>query len=133
MRSPLVQRKNVIAGAGLPLEELTVILSSIAHMNSNKLWELNLPPDEDFIKKYPDVVQKQNLFWEKNEAIFTAMDNRQNLKRPMITESPMPAIKRRRKNSVKKQSVTKPKKIQKTIAKTSNTKKITKKIAKNKR
>lgn len=94
-----MRRKDIIAGAGLPLEEVTDILNSIAHMNDAKLWELNLPPDEDFIQKYPAVVKEQSGFWKMNENLFTAMDNRQNVKPQNVSsELQLPSPKKRTKS-----------------------------------
>lgn len=75
-----MKRTDLIKGAGLPVEELMEILTPIAHMNSKKLWVLNMPPDEEFLNKYPDIAKEQNDFWTKNEQIFKAMDNRDFVK-----------------------------------------------------
>lgn len=96
-------RKDVIAGSGLPLEEVTDILSSIAHMNSFKTWELNLPPDEDFIRKYPEIVRNESLFWKNNESLFTAMENRHNIKHTLTDEIRSLPAKKRKKSTVNKQ------------------------------
>lgn len=29
----------------------------------NKGWEFMLPYDEDFVKKHPDIVQRQQMLW----------------------------------------------------------------------
>lgn len=34
-------------------------------MHHNKVWELLLPVDVDFVTKYPDVALRQNLLWQQ--------------------------------------------------------------------
>lgn len=72
-------------------------------MNDAKMWELNLPPDVDFINKYPTLVQEQSVFWKENENIFIDMDNRQNVKPPTMSEEfELPLIKKRNKSTPSK-------------------------------
>lgn len=49
------------------------ILKSIAKYNPNTGWELLLPPDTAFENKYPDVIQRQNLYWEARQRQFNEM------------------------------------------------------------
>lgn len=54
----------------LPAEEVKEIFTGISRLRTNKGWELLLPTDNNFIEKYPDVVQRQQLFWEAKQKQF---------------------------------------------------------------
>lgn len=49
----------------IPSEELKEILTGISKLRHNKGWEMVLPVDNEFISKYPEIVQRQNHIWEQ--------------------------------------------------------------------
>lgn len=72
-KSEYVDRRKVAEAVKLPPEEVKEILCSVACLQSNKKWSLLIPPDPDFDAKYPDIVQRQNLFWEARQKQFNDM------------------------------------------------------------
>ncbi|XP_038211867.1 DNA-directed RNA polymerase III subunit RPC5 [Zerene cesonia] len=68
-----VDRRKITAAVRLPPEEVLAILQSVAKLNPNTGWELLLPPDVAFEAKYPDIVQRQNLYWEARQRQFNEM------------------------------------------------------------
>ncbi|XP_053607153.1 DNA-directed RNA polymerase III subunit RPC5 [Plodia interpunctella] len=70
---PYVDRRKVAAAVRLPPQEVTEILTSVAKYNPPSGWELLLPPDLAFEAKYPDVMQRQNLYWEARQRLFNEM------------------------------------------------------------
>lgn len=65
-----VERRKVSSVIKLPAEEVKEIFTGISRLRTNKGWELLLPTDNNFIDKYPDVVQRQQLFWEAKQKQF---------------------------------------------------------------
>ncbi|KAM4698401.1 DNA-directed RNA polymerase III subunit RPC5 [Rhinophrynus dorsalis] len=74
-QSRWVVRKEVATVTKLCQEDVKDFLEQMALPRINKGWEFLLPYDEDFVKKHPDVVQRQNMLWKgiqsKLEKVFT--------------------------------------------------------------
>ncbi|CAH2106149.1 unnamed protein product [Euphydryas editha] len=68
-----VDRRKIAASVRLPSEDVLTVLRSVAKFKPNFGWELLIPPDTAFEAKYPDVVEKQNLYWEARQRQFTDM------------------------------------------------------------
>ncbi|XP_014248704.1 DNA-directed RNA polymerase III subunit RPC5 [Cimex lectularius] len=59
-----LERKNLGSVIALPFEEVKEIMSQVGVLKRNKLWQFRLQPDGEFMKRYPDVVEQQNLLWK---------------------------------------------------------------------
>ncbi|KAI5652060.1 sin-like protein conserved region domain-containing protein [Phthorimaea operculella] len=70
---PYIDRRKVAAAVRLPPLEVLEIIRSVAKFNPRCGWELLLPPDTAFEQKYPEIVQRQNLYWEARQRIFNDM------------------------------------------------------------
>ncbi|XP_028038037.1 DNA-directed RNA polymerase III subunit RPC5 [Bombyx mandarina] len=66
-----IDRRKVTAAVRLPPLDVLEIIRSVAKYNPRYGWELLIPPDVEFERKYPDVVQRQNLAWEAKQRQFT--------------------------------------------------------------
>lgn len=61
----LLIRQDIAAIIKLPPDDVKDILEQMARQRrGSKGWEFALPWDADFIQRYPDVVQRQQLLWE---------------------------------------------------------------------
>ncbi|KFU93867.1 DNA-directed RNA polymerase III subunit RPC5, partial [Chaetura pelagica] len=58
-----VVRKEVAAVTKLCPEDVKDFLEHMSVARINKGWEFMLPYDEDFVKKHPDIVQRQHMLW----------------------------------------------------------------------
>eukprot|EP00076_Gallus_gallus_P026951 XP_015150055.1 DNA-directed RNA polymerase III subunit RPC5 isoform X2 [Gallus gallus] len=58
-----VVRKEVAAVTKLCPEDVKDFLEHMSVARINKGWEFMLPYDEDFVKKHPDIVQRQRMLW----------------------------------------------------------------------
>ncbi|XP_030140482.3 DNA-directed RNA polymerase III subunit RPC5 isoform X2 [Taeniopygia guttata] len=58
-----VVRKEVAAVTKLCPEDVKDFLENMSVARINKGWEFMLPYDEDFVKKHPDIVQRQQMLW----------------------------------------------------------------------
>ncbi|OWR51245.1 DNA-directed RNA polymerase III subunit RPC5 [Danaus plexippus] len=74
-----VDRRKIAAAVRLPAQEVLEILRSVAKLNPQTGWELLLPPDSAFEAKYPEVIQRQNLYWEACQRQFNEMLIGENL------------------------------------------------------
>ncbi|KAG9477010.1 hypothetical protein GDO78_002414 [Eleutherodactylus coqui] len=63
-----VVRKEVATVTKLCQEDVKDFLDQMAIPKINKGWEFMLPFDEDFMKKHPDVVQRQSMLWKGIQA-----------------------------------------------------------------
>ncbi|XP_048187631.1 DNA-directed RNA polymerase III subunit RPC5 isoform X1 [Perognathus longimembris pacificus] len=67
-QSRWVVRKEVAAVTKLCAEDVKDLLEHMAVVRINKGWEFILPHDGEFIKKHPDVVQRQHMLWSGIQA-----------------------------------------------------------------
>jgi DNA-directed RNA polymerase-3 subunit RPC5 len=74
-------RQRISAITQLPPEEAREVLESVASLKSNKTWDLLKPPDYDFEKRHPEVIQRQEAFWKTQEEKFTEMEAEKTEKR----------------------------------------------------
>lgn len=86
-----VERRKVSSEIRIPSEEIKEIFTGIAKLRHNKGWELTLPPDQEFINKHPEIVQRQNLMWEQrsrqlSEFIKDSKEKRQRRKSKSVSE-----------------------------------------------
>ncbi|XP_053496074.1 DNA-directed RNA polymerase III subunit RPC5 [Ictalurus furcatus] len=69
-----LMRKEVAALTKLPPEDVKDFLEQMAVPRANRGWEFLLPTDHDFVKKHPDVAQRQHMLWlgiqNKLEKVF---------------------------------------------------------------
>ncbi|XP_051967986.1 DNA-directed RNA polymerase III subunit RPC5-like [Xyrauchen texanus] len=69
-----LMRKDVAATIKLPPEDVKDFLEQMSVPKLNRGWEFLLPTDHDFIKKHPDVAQRQHMLWQgiqsKLEKVF---------------------------------------------------------------
>lgn len=77
------------------MEELIEIFTQIAKYEINSGWKLLLPPNDQFIQRYPDIAQRQTLFWETKSKQFI----------PFIKESSKSVRKRKQSNRDNNNSV----------------------------
>ncbi|KAM5329636.1 DNA-directed RNA polymerase III subunit RPC5 isoform 1-T5 [Glossophaga mutica] len=67
-QSRWVVRKEVATVTKLCAEDVKDFLEHLAVVRINRGWEFVLPPDGEFIKKHPDVVQRQHMLWAGVQA-----------------------------------------------------------------
>lgn len=63
-----VVRKEVAAITKLGPEDVKDFLEHMAFLRINRGWEFKLRCDEDFVRKHPDVVQRQQMLWTGIQA-----------------------------------------------------------------
>lgn len=79
-----LNRHKISAVTMLPVEETKEIIESVAIVKSSdkgKIWDLLKPPDHDFEKRHPEIVQRQDAFWKAQEEKFLEMEAEKNEKR----------------------------------------------------
>lgn len=77
-----MDRRKVSSVIKLPTEEIKEIFIGIARLRNNRGWELLLSTDHTFIDKYPDVVQRQQLFWEAKQKQFSDLVSESKQSKP---------------------------------------------------
>lgn len=80
-KQEFLDRRLVIQATQLPPEEALEALQSVAKLNTEKKWQLLLPPDKTFITRYSDHVQRQEMLWQATERTFNEMDFEKSPKR----------------------------------------------------
>lgn len=81
IKNDYLDRRKIALVVQMPAEELLEIFQSVAKLQPNKGWELLLPPDDSFELKYPDIVQRQQLYWRAKDEMFREMDLEKSPKR----------------------------------------------------
>ncbi|XP_011308501.1 DNA-directed RNA polymerase III subunit RPC5 [Fopius arisanus] len=87
--SEFVDRKAVSSVVRLPPEEIKEIFTNLARIQPKKGWQLILPSSTEFQARYPEIAQRQQLFWEAK---------RKHLKDVMEAPSQPPQRQRRKSN-----------------------------------
>lgn len=86
-----VMRKEIAAIIKLPPEDVKDFLEHMAVPRINRGWEFLLPSDGSFIKKHPDVAQRQHMLWmgiqSKLEKVFTFSKDDLVSKKDLETET----------------------------------------------
>lgn len=62
-----VEQEKLQKITNLGPEEMNEILSQFAKPRSGRGWELQRPYDNDFITRYPEVLQRQQMMWEAKQ------------------------------------------------------------------
>lgn len=55
-------------------EDVKDFLEHMAVVHINRGWEFILPCDSEFVRKHPDVVQRQHMLWTGIQAKYEAAD-----------------------------------------------------------
>lgn len=84
-----LNRQRIGIVTQLPSEETKEVLESVAYLtfkkddfgNKKSVWELLKPPDIDFEKRHPDLVQRQEALWKAQEEKFIEMEHEKPEKR----------------------------------------------------
>ncbi|XP_066587865.1 DNA-directed RNA polymerase III subunit RPC5 [Prorops nasuta] len=84
-----VDRRAVASVIKLPSEEIKEILSNLAKHEPKKGWRLIIPPSKDFPERYPEIAQRQEMFWEAK---------RKHLREAMEAQNQIPQRQRRKSN-----------------------------------
>lgn len=58
-----VMRKEIAAVIKLPPEDVKDFLEQMSVSRVNRGWEFLLPTDTEFVRKHPDVAQRQHMLW----------------------------------------------------------------------
>lgn len=80
-KQEFLNRPKVSVVTQIPAEETKEILESVAKLRLKKGWELLQPPDQEFEAKYPEIVQRQEIYWKAQEAKFHELENEKPEKR----------------------------------------------------
>ncbi|KAG7209766.1 hypothetical protein KM043_011389 [Ampulex compressa] len=84
-----LDRKAVSSVIKLPAEEIKEIFVNLAKHRPKKGWQLIIPPNKDFCERYPEIAQRQEMFWEAK---------RKYLREAMEAQSQVPQRQRRKSN-----------------------------------
>ncbi|PSN40466.1 hypothetical protein C0J52_11618 [Blattella germanica] len=90
-----VNRLKLTGVVKLPSEEIKEILEQISILKPPNGWELKLPYDKEFIARYPEVVQRQHMWWEAkqkqlNEAFSGTKSRRKSHRDSSASDSDVP-------------------------------------------
>ena len=60
-----VIRKDIQSTTKLPADDILEMLNGVASMRHGHGWNFRLERDVEFLNKYPDIVTRQNAFWDQ--------------------------------------------------------------------
>ncbi|KAL2740836.1 DNA-directed RNA polymerase III subunit RPC5 [Vespula squamosa] len=84
-----LDRRAISTVIKLPSEEIKEIFTNLAIHIPKKGWQLIVPPNKDFAEKYPEIAQRQEMFWEAK---------RKYLRETLEPQNQVPQRQRRRSN-----------------------------------
>ncbi|XP_032674592.1 DNA-directed RNA polymerase III subunit RPC5-like [Odontomachus brunneus] len=59
-----LKRDKIISVVKLPSAEVMEILEKLCTKDSKEGWKLMIPPDWNFCNRYPELAERQRIFWE---------------------------------------------------------------------
>ncbi|XP_076293456.1 RNA polymerase III subunit E [Lasioglossum baleicum] len=84
-----LDRKTISSVVKLPPDEINEIFTNLASHEPKTGWRLAIPPTKDFIDRYPEIAQRQEMFWEAK---------RKHLREAMEVQNQIPQRQRRKSN-----------------------------------
>lgn len=86
-KNPVLRRSEVTDTVKLPGGDVKEILSGVSmYCSARAVWEFLLPTDTAFVKKYPDVFQRQQMIWQSRSEqlahVFTEKQIKQEDSKP---------------------------------------------------
>lgn len=73
-RNEFIDRKKISTVTQVPSDEVKELMLTIAKWDSKNGWQLLRPPCPRFEQKYPELKQRQDIFWRSKEEIFLEME-----------------------------------------------------------
>ncbi|XP_076764759.1 DNA-directed RNA polymerase III subunit RPC5-like [Xylocopa sonorina] len=84
-----LDRKTVSSVIKLPPDEIKEIFTNLAVHEPKKGWHLIIPSTKEFTERYPEITQRQEMFWEAK---------RKHLREAMEAQNQIPQRQRRKSN-----------------------------------
>ncbi|XP_076650808.1 RNA polymerase III subunit E [Halictus rubicundus] len=84
-----LDRKTISSVVKLPPDEINEIFMNLASHEPKIGWRLAIPPTKDFIDRYPEIAQRQEMLWEAK---------RKHLREAMEVQNQIPQRQRRKSN-----------------------------------
>ncbi|XP_043598395.1 DNA-directed RNA polymerase III subunit RPC5 isoform X2 [Bombus pyrosoma] len=84
-----LDRKTISSVIKLPPDEIKEIFTNLAVHEPKKGWHLVIPPTKEFTERYPEIAQRQEMFWEAK---------RKHLREAMEVHNQIPQRQRRKSN-----------------------------------
>lgn len=75
-----LNRTDIQSKTQLPPEETKQVLASVGKL-TGKVWELIQREDREFQQKYPELVERQQLYWDAKAESFREMETSKEVKR----------------------------------------------------
>lgn len=73
-RNEFIDRKKISAVTQVPAKEVEELLRTISKWDGKNGWQLMRPPNMKFEHKYPEIKQRQDIFWRSKEELFLEME-----------------------------------------------------------
>ncbi|XP_076172472.1 RNA polymerase III subunit E [Ptiloglossa arizonensis] len=74
-----LDRKTISTIVKLPADEIKEIFANLAIRKPKKGWHLIIPPTKEFIERYPEIAQRQEMLWEAKRKFLREAMEVQNL------------------------------------------------------
>lgn len=73
-RNEFIDRKKISSVTQVPSEEILELLRTISKWDGKNGWQLLCPPNHRFEQKYPELKQRQEVFWRSKDDVFLEME-----------------------------------------------------------
>lgn len=73
-RNEFIDRKKISTVTQVPPEEILELLQTISKLDGKSGWQLLCPPNYRFEQKYPELKQRQDIFWRSKDDLFLEME-----------------------------------------------------------
>lgn len=73
-RNEFIDRKKISTITQIPPDEVKELLLTISKWDGKNGWQLLQAPNLRFEQKYPELKQRQDVFWRSNEEVFMELE-----------------------------------------------------------
>lgn len=73
-RNEFIDRKKISLVTQVPPDEVKELLQTISKWDGKNGWQLLRAADPRFEQKYPELKQRQDIFWRSKEELFIEME-----------------------------------------------------------
>lgn len=73
-RNEFIDRKKISTVTQIPADEVEEVLLTISKWDGKNGWQLLQSPNQRFEQKYPELKQRQDVFWRSKEELFMELE-----------------------------------------------------------
>lgn len=74
-RNEFIDRRKIGLITQLPPDEVKELLLTVSKWDGKHCWQMLCAPNVQFEERYPELKQRQDIFWRSKDELFTEMEH----------------------------------------------------------